>query len=119
MCFVSTKRPGEEAITGQREAEEMKPLGIPRHRWENIIKMYLREIGLEGVDWIHFAQVAGSCEDGNGASGSIKGREFLVQLSILSASQEAPLRQLFNYSRICGSHGSEYEDGCLLGCSTV
>jgi hypothetical protein len=22
-------------------------------------------------------------------------------------------------SRIWGSHGGEYEDGCLLGCSTV
>jgi hypothetical protein len=28
----------------------------PRHRWEDIIKMDLREIGWEGVDWIHLAQ---------------------------------------------------------------
>jgi hypothetical protein len=28
----------------------------PRHRWEDNIKIDLREIGLEGVDWIHLAQ---------------------------------------------------------------
>jgi hypothetical protein len=32
------------------------PLGIPRRRWENNIKMDLREIGFGGVDWIHWAQ---------------------------------------------------------------
>jgi hypothetical protein len=31
-------------------------LGIPRHRWEDAIKMYLREIGWWGVEWIHLAQ---------------------------------------------------------------
>jgi hypothetical protein len=30
--------------------EEMKPLGRPRHSWEENIKMGHREIGLEGVD---------------------------------------------------------------------
>jgi hypothetical protein len=31
----------------------------PRHRWENGLKMYLREIGFGGggVEWIHLAQV--------------------------------------------------------------
>jgi len=33
----------------------MRPLGRPRHKWEDI-RMYLREVGLEGVDWIHLAQ---------------------------------------------------------------
>jgi hypothetical protein len=34
------------------------PLGRPRHGWEvNIImNMNLREIGPEGVDWMHLAQ---------------------------------------------------------------
>jgi hypothetical protein len=42
--------------------------------------MDLREIGWEGVDWIHLAQdipVVGSCEDGDEPSGSIKGGKFL------------------------------------------
>jgi hypothetical protein len=32
------------------------PLGRPRHRWEDKIKMALREIGFGDVDWIHWAQ---------------------------------------------------------------
>jgi hypothetical protein len=39
-----------------REPEGKRPLGIPRRRWEDNIKMDLREIGLKGVDWIHLAQ---------------------------------------------------------------
>jgi hypothetical protein len=33
-----------------------RPLRRPRLRWENNIKMYLGEIGWEGVEWIHVAQ---------------------------------------------------------------
>jgi hypothetical protein len=29
-----------------------RPLGSPRRRWEDGIRMYLREIGLGGVEWI-------------------------------------------------------------------
>jgi hypothetical protein len=29
-----------------------RPLGRPRHRWENNIKLDLREIGINGVNWI-------------------------------------------------------------------
>jgi hypothetical protein len=32
------------------------PLGRPRHRWEDNIKMDLMEIGFGDVDWIHWAQ---------------------------------------------------------------
>jgi len=28
------------------------PLGRPRHRWEGNIKMDLREIGIDGANWI-------------------------------------------------------------------
>jgi hypothetical protein len=36
--------------------EGRRPLGRPRHRWEDNIKMDLREIGFGDVDWIHLAQ---------------------------------------------------------------
>jgi hypothetical protein len=36
--------------------EGKSPLGRPRCRWEDGIKMDLRETGLEGVDWIRLAQ---------------------------------------------------------------
>jgi hypothetical protein len=40
-------------------AEGRRPLGRPRHRWEDNIKMDLREIGFEDVDWIQLAQDRG------------------------------------------------------------
>jgi hypothetical protein len=38
------------------EPEGKRPLGRPRRRWEDGIRMDLREIGLGSVDWIHLAQ---------------------------------------------------------------
>jgi hypothetical protein len=32
--------------------EGKRPLGIPRHRWEDNIKMGLREIGIDEANWI-------------------------------------------------------------------
>jgi hypothetical protein len=39
-----------------RRPEGKRPLGRPRHRWEDNIKMDLREIGIDGVNWILLAQ---------------------------------------------------------------
>jgi hypothetical protein len=36
--------------------EENRPLGRSRCKWVNNIKMDLREIGWEGVNWIDMAQ---------------------------------------------------------------
>jgi hypothetical protein len=36
--------------------EGRRPLGRPRHRWEDNISMDLREIEFGDVDWIHLAQ---------------------------------------------------------------
>jgi hypothetical protein len=36
--------------------EGKKPLGRPRLRWEDNIKMDLREIGIDGANWIRLAQ---------------------------------------------------------------
>ena len=33
-----------------------RPLGRPRYRWENNIKMDLQEVGCEGMEWIDVAQ---------------------------------------------------------------
>jgi hypothetical protein len=38
------------------KSEGKRPLGRPRRRWEDGIRMDLREIGLGGVDWIRLAQ---------------------------------------------------------------
>ena len=39
-----------------RKPEGKRPLGRPRRRWEDNIKMYLQEVGWRGVDWIDVAQ---------------------------------------------------------------
>jgi hypothetical protein len=39
--------------------EGKKPLRRPRSRWEENIKMYRREIGWDGVDWIHLEEDRG------------------------------------------------------------
>jgi hypothetical protein len=39
-----------------RKPEGKRPLGRTRRRWVDNIKMYLREIGWNGVDWIDMAQ---------------------------------------------------------------
>ena len=36
--------------------EGKRPLGRPRRRVEDNIKMYLQEVGCEGMDWIELAQ---------------------------------------------------------------
>jgi hypothetical protein len=36
--------------------EGKRPLGRPRHRWMDTIKMDLREIGCGSTDWIDLAQ---------------------------------------------------------------
>jgi hypothetical protein len=35
--------------------EGKRKLERPRHRWEDNIKMDLRETGFEGVHWVHLA----------------------------------------------------------------
>jgi hypothetical protein len=39
-----------------RNPEEKRPLGRPRRRWVDNIKMDLSEIGWDGMDWIDLAQ---------------------------------------------------------------
>jgi hypothetical protein len=36
--------------------EGKRPLGRPRRRWEDNIKMYLEEIRIDGANWIQLAQ---------------------------------------------------------------
>ena len=35
--------------------EGRRPLGRPRRRWEDNIKIDLQEVGCGGMDWIHLA----------------------------------------------------------------
>jgi hypothetical protein len=61
--------------------EEKRPLARSKCRWEDNIKMDLREVGWGGMNWIDMAQdwgpAEGPCEHGNKRSGSIKYCEIL------------------------------------------
>jgi hypothetical protein len=48
------KRTVYRILVGKPEGE--RPLGKPRRRWVDDIKMDLREIGWNGMDWIDLAQ---------------------------------------------------------------
>jgi hypothetical protein len=52
--------------------EEKKQLGRSRRKWVNNIKMDLKEIVWDGIDWIDLAQDMDSCEHGNEPSSFIK-----------------------------------------------
>jgi hypothetical protein len=43
-----------KVLVGRPEGE--RPLGRPRHRWEDNIKMDIREIVIDGANWIRLAK---------------------------------------------------------------
>jgi hypothetical protein len=51
---MGERRGAYRALVGKPEGR--RPLGRPRLRWEDNIKMDLREVGWEGMDWIDLAQ---------------------------------------------------------------
>jgi hypothetical protein len=51
---ASTFRGAYNILVGRPEGK--RPLGRPRRRWEDNIKMDLREIGFGDMDWIYWAQ---------------------------------------------------------------
>jgi hypothetical protein len=51
---MGEKRNACRILVGKPEGK--RPLGRPRCRWEDNIRMDLREIGCGGMDWIDLAQ---------------------------------------------------------------
>jgi hypothetical protein len=51
---MGEKRNAYRTLVGNPEGK--RPLGIPRRRWVDNIKVDLREIGRDGTDWIALAQ---------------------------------------------------------------
>jgi hypothetical protein len=41
-------------VVGKRDRK--RPLGRPRHRWEDNIKIDIQEVGCGGIDWMDLAQ---------------------------------------------------------------
>jgi hypothetical protein len=51
---IGEKRNAYRALVGKTEGK--RPLGRPRRKWVDNIKMYFTELGWDGVDWIDVAQ---------------------------------------------------------------
>jgi hypothetical protein len=83
----------EKIVFGKPEGK--RQLRRARRRWQDNIRMYLKEIACESVDWIHLAQDVG-CEHGYVFSGSMKGGEFLDLVSDLLASHGGRSMELVN-----------------------
>jgi hypothetical protein len=54
VARIGEERKVYKVLVGNPEGK--RPLGKPRRRWEDGIRMDLREIGLGCVDWIRLAQ---------------------------------------------------------------
>jgi hypothetical protein len=54
VARLGEKRNAYSILVGK--PEEKRPLGRPRRRWVDNIKMNLREIGWRGMDWIELTQ---------------------------------------------------------------
>ena len=54
MARMEEWRGVHKVLVGKPEGK--RPLGIPRRRWEDNIKMDLLEVGCGGMDWIELAQ---------------------------------------------------------------
>jgi hypothetical protein len=51
---MGERRGAYRALVGKPEGR--RPLGRPRRRWKDNIKMDFREVGWGGMDWINLAQ---------------------------------------------------------------
>jgi hypothetical protein len=60
--------------------EGKRPLGRPRRRWEDNIKMDLQEVGGGRGDWMELVQA--TCGYGEGLSGSINAENFLTNCKV-------------------------------------
>jgi hypothetical protein len=54
VARMGERRGAYRVLVGRPEGK--RPLGRPRRRWENNIKMDLRETGIDGANWIQLAQ---------------------------------------------------------------
>ena len=54
VASIGERRGVNRVLLGKPEGK--RPLGIPRHRWEDNIKMDIQEVGCGGMDWIELAE---------------------------------------------------------------
>ena len=55
VARIGERRGVYRVLVGKHEGK--RPLGRPRRRWEDNIKMDLQAVGCEGMEWIELAQI--------------------------------------------------------------
>jgi len=78
VARMGERRGVYRVLVGKPEGK--RPLGRPRRRWEDNIKMDLQEVGCgvwTGSSWLRKGTRGGTCESVNEPSGSTKRGEFL------------------------------------------
>jgi hypothetical protein len=71
----------QRVLVGKPEGK--RPLGRPRHRWEDNIKMGLQEVGGSREDWMELAQDRDStCGYGEELSSSTNAGNFLTSCKV-------------------------------------
>jgi hypothetical protein len=66
VACTGVRRGAYRVLVGKPEGR--RPLGMPRQRWEDNIKMHPQEVGWgawTGMIWLKIGQVVGSCECSN------------------------------------------------------
>ena len=58
--YMGERRDVYRVLDGKPEGK--RPLGRPRQRWEDNIKMDLQEVGCGGMDWIDLDRVSDKCK---------------------------------------------------------
>jgi hypothetical protein len=60
VACMRSKRNAYRILVGKPEGKT--PLGRPRGRWEDNVKMDVREIGWDGIDWTDLPQDRDQCK---------------------------------------------------------
>ena len=92
MARMGEGRGVHRVLVGKREGK--RPLGRPRRRWEDNIKMDLQEVGRvvgTGWSWLRIGMMAGTCEYGDESSGSKNAWNFLTSCRTVSFSRRTLL----------------------------
>jgi hypothetical protein len=84
VALMGEGRGVHRVLVGKPEGK--RPLGRPRRRGEDNIKMDLQEVGGGRGDWMDLAQdrdrLAGTCGYGEGLPGSINAGNFLTSCKV-------------------------------------